>query len=211
MIITNERANTMKVYDSDIRNLLFRSFLSIDEYIKEKDTIIINEMDVCAGISRVDIAVVNGKIHGYEIKSKQDNLDRLPQQIESYNQIFDTMTIVAYEDHIEKIKAIVPKWWEIKCVTEKNNKIKFKNVRKGKKNSNINIYNVAMLLWKDEMIDLLLTYSNITKGYKSKTRSELSKMIEKNIDSKIILDYVRHALKSRQDWRAVPLQTLSGD
>lgn len=201
----------MKIYDSDIRSLLLNSFLEIDEYINEEDTVVINELDVCSGISRIDVAVINGKIHGYEIKSMQDNLDRLPYQIESYNQIFDTMTIVAYEDHIKKIKAIVPKWWEIKAISQKNEQFIMKTVRSGKQNSNINIHNVAMLLWKDEMIDLLLSHSNLTRGYKSKTRNELAKLIEKHIDSTVILDYVRNTLKYRQDWKAVSLQMLNDD
>lgn len=206
-----ERMIVMKIYDSDIRSLLLDSFLEIDEYTNEEDTVVINELDVCSGISRVDIAVINGKLHGYEIKSMQDNLDRLPYQMESYNQIFDTMTIVAYEDHIKKIKAIVPKWWEIKSVSHKKEQFILKTIRLGKQNSNINVYNVAMLLWKDEMIDLLLSHSNIIKGYKSKTRSELAHMIEQYIDTQIVLDWVRNTLKNRQGWKAVSLQMLNDD
>ncbi len=201
----------MKIYDSDIRSLLLNSFLEVDEFISEEDTVVIHELDVCSGISRVDIAVINGKLHGYEIKSMQDNLDRLPFQIESYNQVFDTMTIVAYEDHIKKIKTIVPKWWEIKCVSSKEDKFIMKTVRQGKQNSNINVYNVAMLLWKDEMIDLLLTHGDIIKGYRSKTRNDLAKMIEQHVSYHDVLDYVRHTLKYRQGWRAASLQMLNDD
>lgn len=195
----------MKIYDADIRRILFDSFLSELDYIKEPDTVIINELDVCSGVSRIDIAVINGKIHGYEIKSKQDNLERLPSQIESYNCVFDTITIVTYKSHLEKIKTIVPKWWGIKCIYEKNGNIILKNIRKARENSNIKIQNVAMLLWKDEMIDLLLNYSDITKGYKSKTRTDLSYLIQKYVDSSIVQEYVRNILKNRKDWKAVPL------
>ena len=196
----------MKIYDADIRKLLFDSFLKEQDYIKEPDTVIINELDVCAGVSRADIAVVKGKIHGYEIKSKQDNLERLPSQIESYNLVFNTMTIVTYESHLKKVKEIVPKWWGIKCVYEENSEIMLKNIRKPKENSNINIQNIAMLLWKDEMIDLILNHSKITKGYKSKTRYDLSQLIKQNIDSSTVQEYVRTVLKTRTNWKAVPLK-----
>lgn len=109
----------MKIYDVDIRKILYSSFLAEKEFIEEADTVIINELDVCAGVSRADIAVVNGKIHGYEIKSKQDNLERLPGQVENYNRVFDTMTIVTYKGHLDKVRNIVPKWWGIKCIDEK--------------------------------------------------------------------------------------------
>lgn len=196
----------MKIYDADIRRILFNSFLEEKDYIEEPDTVIINELDVCAGISRADIVVVNGKIHGYEIKSKQDNLERLPGQIESYNCVFDTMTIVTYKSHLEKVRAIVPKWWGIICIYEKNEEVMLKNIRKPKENSNINIQDVAMLLWKDEMIDLLLNHSGVTRGYKNKTRFDLSYIIQQNVDCDIVQEYVRNVLKNRKDWKAVPLK-----
>lgn len=201
----------MKIYDVDIRKILYSSFLAEKEFIEEADTVIINELDVCAGVSRADIAVVNGKIHGYEIKSKQDNLERLPGQVENYNRVFDTMTIVTYKGHLDKVRNIVPKWWGIKCIDEKKGEVVLKNVRKPKENSNINIQNVAMLLWKDEMIDLLLSYSDIRSGYKNKSRYELSCMIRNNIDGCQVKDYVRNVLKNRSDWKAVPLQLLDDD
>lgn len=196
----------MKIYDKDIRKMLFDSFLKEKEYIEEPDTVVINELDVCAGVSRADIAVVNGKIHGYEIKSKQDNLERLPGQVSCYNRVFDTMTIVTYKSHLTKVRAIVPKWWGIKCIEEKRGEVILKNVRPPKENSNIDIQSVAMLLWKDEMIDLLLNNSNITSGYKSKSRYELSGMIQQHIEANIVQEYVRNVLKTRIDWKAVPLK-----
>lgn len=196
----------MKIYDADIRKVLFDSFLMEKDYIEEPDTVIINELDVCAGVSRADIAVVNGKIHGYEIKSKQDNLERLPGQIECYNRVFDTMTIVTYKSHLAKVKDLVPKWWGIKCIDEKKGKIVLKDIRKSKENSNVNIQNVAMLLWKDEMIDLLLSRSDITSGYKNKSRYQLSCMIQQHVDSDVVQEYVRSVLKNRSDWKAVPLK-----
>ncbi len=201
----------MKIYDSDIRCLLFSKFKEIDEFTSADDTVVINELDICNGVSRADIAVVNGKLHGYEIKSQQDNLERLPLQMESYNLVFDTMTVVAFESHIEKIKHIVPSWWGIKCVTQRNGHIKLKNIRKGKINKNINIHCLAQLLWKEEMIELLQTYGNAQKGYKNKSRYELSTIIEREINYFTVKDYVRETLKSRVEWKAVPLQRLNGD
>ena len=195
----------MKIYDADIRKILFNSFLKEKDYIEGPDTIVINELDVCAGASRVDIAVINGKIHGYEIKSKQDNLERLPSQIESYNSIFDTMTIVTYKSHLNKIKTIVPRWWGIKYIDDKNGNIILKNVRKAKENSNIIIQNVAMLLWKDEMIDLLSNFSDVNASFRDRTRYDLSYMIQQYVDSNTVKNYVRNTLKSRENWKAVPL------
>jgi hypothetical protein len=200
----------MKIYDADIRKLLVESFCKVDEYIRE-DTIFVNEMDICGGLSRVDIAVINGKLHGYEIKSKQDNLDRLPLQVESYCRVFDTMSIVAYESHLEGLKVIVPSWWGIKCISEKKGKAVLKSVRKEKINKGIDIQAVALLLWKPEMVDLLTTYGNISRGFASKSREQLSKMIVNNVNCCVVNDYVKGALKSRSNWKAEKLQVPCDD
>lgn len=181
----------MKIYDADIREKLIASFTQEEEFIGEEDTIVVNELDVCKGISRIDVAVINGAMHGYEIKSAQDNLERLPMQIDSYNRVFDKMTIVAYESHIPKVIDLIPKWWAITEVKEDKNGLVFTKIRKGKRNSNTKIENVAMFLWRDEMIDLLLNHSDVRKGYKSKSRSALSKMIEENIEADVVKEYVR--------------------
>jgi len=60
------------------------------------------------GDARIDLAVVNGKLHGYEIKSDADTLKRLPAQAEVYSAVFDLVTIVVGEHHLDTVRAIVP-------------------------------------------------------------------------------------------------------
>jgi len=38
------------------------------------NTIIVDKLPICWGDTRVDIAVVNCSLHGYEIKSDRDNI-----------------------------------------------------------------------------------------------------------------------------------------
>ena len=197
----------LKIYDSDIRKILYENFIKRKSYLSTP-TIVVDEMDICAGNSRVDIAVINGSLHGYEIKSKQDSLERLPGQIKDYNKIFDTMTIVGFENHIEKINILVPEWWEIKSVKETDGGIKLSTVRRGKRNKNVDINSLVLLLWRDEMINIIINHSNIFKGYKSKTRRQLGQLIVKNIDKNSIINFVRETLKSRNSWKAVPIQQL---
>jgi hypothetical protein len=88
--------------DSDIRKLL-HTYLK-RENKKYKDTIIVDEFDLCSGLSRIDIAVVNGVIHGYEIKSEEDTLNRLPNQIIYYNKSLEKISIATNKSHLEKIR-----------------------------------------------------------------------------------------------------------
>ena len=68
--------------DSDIRAVP-RSSLFF-KHLDEADTVVIEELGLCRGQVRVDVAVVNGLLHGYEIKSDRDSLRRLGVQVEVY-------------------------------------------------------------------------------------------------------------------------------
>lgn len=135
-----------KLKDSDIRRLLKKKLTSIDEFRLDPSTIVIDELDVCSGLARVDVAVVNGKLHGFEIKSERDNLDRLSSQIELYSKVFNMVTLVVSESHLSKAKEMVPKWWGIDCVKISNSNVSIKHVRKAKANKHIDINELGRLL-----------------------------------------------------------------
>ncbi|WP_148866666.1 sce7726 family protein [Thermosediminibacter litoriperuensis] len=199
----------MRIYDSDIRKALYREFVKFEDFISDPTTKIINEMDVCFGISRIDIAVINGKINGYEIKSEQDTLERLPLQIDSYNKVFDTVTIIVGKKHLKNVIEIVPEWWGIYYiyVAEDRKTLVLERKRESKINNHVDVFYLLQLLWKDELLRLL-SLNGIEKGVKSKTRIDLCKLVAKSIKENIIKDFVRTTLKSRKTWRAVPLQQL---
>ena len=67
--------------DIDVRTVLAAEVAR--RYKGDADTLIIHELGVCSGDARIDLAVVNGKLHGYEIKSDADTLKRLPAQAEA--------------------------------------------------------------------------------------------------------------------------------
>ena len=200
----------MKIYDSDIRDLLTKKFLNTKCYTSDPTTTIIHEMDVLSGTSRVDIAVVNGQLHGYEIKSECDTLERLPAQIEAYNLIFDTLTIVAGENHVPKILDIAPNWWGVYSVIKDEKKASLKRMRQPKKNKEVNPFYISQLLWKAELVELLNNHG-ITKGLKSKTRFALGQKVVEKIPDQVIKNFVRLKLKSREDWKAVQLQQIYDD
>ncbi|MFH2029620.1 MAG: sce7726 family protein [Bacteroidota bacterium] len=68
-----------------------------------------DELDLCSGLSRIDVAVINGVIHGYEIKSEEDTLKRLPIQMSFYNKSLEKITVATNPVHLNKIKEFVPK------------------------------------------------------------------------------------------------------
>src|SRR5579859_6616820 len=95
--------------DIDIRQTLMNEMCRLHQ--GDSETLIVEELGLCQGIARVDLAVVNGSLHGYEIKSERDTLARLPGQTDIYNRALDFVTLVIAPIHSEKIGNIVPSWW----------------------------------------------------------------------------------------------------
>src|SRR5258708_2969717 len=91
----------------------------------DEETLVIDQLVLCEGDARIDIAVVNGTLSGYEIKSSADTLQRLPNQVAVYGRLFDQITLVSSESHIEKAQCIIPPWWGITAVLEIDKNIQF--------------------------------------------------------------------------------------
>jgi hypothetical protein len=62
------------VRDHEIRASLLATLER--QFAGDPETLIVPEMHVHRGASGVDVAVVNGALRGYEIKSKRDTLER---------------------------------------------------------------------------------------------------------------------------------------
>ncbi len=68
-----------------------------------EDAVLINEMVVGGFSRRADIAVANGKLMVFEIKSDLDTLRRLPGQLEVYQQRFDKVTVVTTSRFVKEV------------------------------------------------------------------------------------------------------------
>lgn len=87
---------------------------------------IFEEFGVRHGTVRIDLAIINGVMHGYEIKSDRDTLSRLPEQMNKYNAVFDKITLVVGKRHLYNAINIVPDWWGIVVAKiDTNNEIAF--------------------------------------------------------------------------------------
>ena len=61
---------------------------------------------------------VTEQLIGYEIKSDQDNYQRLEQQVKAYDFFFDKNYIVIGKSRKNSIKRHIPDEWGLICVTE---------------------------------------------------------------------------------------------
>lgn len=85
--------------DQDVRFAVHHKLLK--ESHLDPDCLVVDEFSISLGASRADIAVINGVIHGYELKSEYDSLERLPLQIKHYSSVMDKVTLVVAEKHLE--------------------------------------------------------------------------------------------------------------
>lgn len=185
--------------DIEIRKELHQNFFYA--YKNDCDTKIINELGVCQGTVKIDVAIINGSLIGYEIKSEQDNLLRLPTQIENYNKVFDYLNIVINEKHLDQVIDLIPAYWGIIQIKKSTDGfIKCEVYREAQKNSCSDPYSVIQLLWRDECLNILHEL-NLLKGMKSKPRIEIWKKICQSVDADQVNDYVRKYIKARPPWK----------
>jgi len=193
--------------DIDIRNFLNSVILA--KHKSDTDTKIISELDICYGDARIDLAVINSIITGYEIKSDSDTLQRLPKQIELYSKVFDKVNIVSGKVYIDKILNLVPEWWGVIEIISDNIGITGYNaIRQPALNKSIDAYSLSQLLWKSEALELLGRYS-LSKGLSNKTIKTLWIAISNNISLANIQEFVRFKLKNRLNCRTVKPVRLS--
>src|SRR6266700_4270016 len=140
--------------DADVRRVL-RQRLDAS-YGADANTVIVEELGLCRGTVRADVAVINGILKGYEIKSERDTLTRLANHAGTYSRVLDTLTIVVADRHMESTERIVPKWWGIEVATTDNDSaLRLHSVRDEGRNQEVDAFALVQLLWRGEALSLL--------------------------------------------------------
>lgn len=184
--------------DRDVREAI-RAQLEAD-HSDDKDTFIVEEMGIWSGSVRVDVAVINGELSGFELKSAKDTLTRLPQQSHLYNDVFDRMTIVTADNHLKGCLGMVPEWWGVTIATSHpSGGVGLTHWRKPLLNPSQNSLQIVRLLWKEEAMQVLDRHG-LVKGLKSKPVHAAHNRIAEELPLEVIKNEVRSCLKSRENW-----------
>ncbi|WP_435634969.1 sce7726 family protein [Pseudomonas solani] len=194
----------METRDVEIRHHFHLKKLR--HYHECPNTLVIDELGIAHGKNRADIAVLNGTIHGYEIKSSKDTLSRLPEQIGEYSRCFEKVSVIAAPNHIEKLLDILPEWCGL-IVATKGSKgaITFKTLRRARKNPEVDIYAMAHFLWRKEIIDILQSLGIAEKNIKA-SREKLYNLLPSNTSTSELTQWIKEKFISRTEWRAAGLQ-----
>lgn len=200
--------NTISTNDIIIRSALKEKLTN--RHKQDEKVRIIEEFGVQHGAARIDIAIINGVMHGYEIKSDQDTLQRLPEQINVFNSVFDKMTLVVGKNHLYQAINIVPEWWGITIAKIGNDGSVIFNIIRGEEfNKNQDSVSVARLLWREEALKIL-EKNNEANGFYSKPRNLIYEKLAGVLNQKTLNEEVRETLFLRTDWRPDAPLILNG-
>ncbi len=167
---------------------------------------IVDELSLCTGAARVDLAVVNGSISGYEIKSAADTLNRLPRQRTVYNRALEFVVLVCDETHVAAARRRVPAWWGLWLAHADASgamadvAMRFTELRRAMPNPKLDVRATAELLWRDEAVALLRAHDRRMPP-KSATRARIWDRLVLELTPAELLAGVRTALKERSTWR----------
>jgi hypothetical protein len=185
--------------DLEIRTAL-RQKLSV-LHGEDPETSIVEELGLRHGAIRVDLAVVNGILHGYELKSDSDRLDRLPRQCEAYGAVFDRMTLVVGRRLAKRAVEMVPEWWGIELAeSDATGRVQFATQRHSFENPAPEPLAIAKLLWRDEALSLLIELGQ-ARGVLSKPRSHVYARLADVSELDFLRYRVRDRLRNRAGWR----------
>lgn len=185
--------------DYEIRQALVRSLEAA--YKDDPEHKIIEELGINYGSVRADVAVINGIMDCYEIKSDRDTLQRLPGQIRGYNAVFDKVTLVVGFAHIYEALEMIPDWWGVTIAkTNSNGSIVFSVIRDARANTNKDKDTIARLLWREEALRILED-KHQDVGVRSKPKAVIYDRLTSVLDVEELSFIVRQSLRSRPMWR----------
>jgi hypothetical protein len=196
---------TARTTDLEIRGALHSRCLRRAR--RDPNTLVVEELGLAHSKRRIDVAVINGSIHGYEIKSDRDNLKRFPEQLHIYRTSLQKLTIVTSSKHVSGLMQILPSWCGVKVATRaRRGGVVFEDLQRPASNPDADRVMVAHLLWRDEVVRLL-TSLGCKPSELRMPRKELYRLLADKMEMNEITTSIRTAMAGRQGWRCPPVRT----
>jgi len=174
------------------------------QHAGESDTRIVEEMGLWSGAVRIDLAVINGELGGYELKSDRDTLDRLPVQAAMYSRVFDKMNLVVGSRYAGKVRPLIPEWWGITVVTKIGCNLELFSARRCHDNPDPDPLLLARLLWKPECLGILDDIGS-ARGWRAKPVAALHTRLVEVLPIDQLRERIRKTLKLRPNWLRQPV------
>jgi hypothetical protein len=185
----------MSTYEPHLRQAVH--LYAARAYGHDTTAVIADEVEIGRGRARADVAVVNGELHAYELKSDHDSLRRLPTQLQVYAEAFPYVWIAASDRHLNACAAASPSWIGILAVVAGADEAQL--VREARPSPHWRATQMAELLWRDE-IKTSLAEREALGGLRTATRSTLANHLARLLTIEELSAEVRKHLKGRLAW-----------
>lgn len=189
---------------------LRRSLISklLEEH-RHDDVVIVEEFGVASGASRIDVALLNGHIHGFEIKSDYDRLDRMEHQLQKFSAVCQKLTFVVGRRYVSSVLRATPHWCGVIVAYRHSTGVRFVTLRRSKLNPADDPEALARLLWRAEANALLVSIGVLPS--QNRRRAEVWAKVVATLSVMEVRRAVVRALKQRAIARLAPLQMSCGD
>lgn len=152
---------------------------------------------------RADLALANGRLVGFEIKSEKDSLKRWVSQMNAYLNVFDEVWLCVHGKHLEAALRITPKNIGIIVV---DNFESLTVVRFAKRHTLNNAYDLSGLLWRDELNILAKLHGIQIKS--RTTKNEVREILANDLGIELIRAFVLQQLKIRKGYQISSVSPL---
>ncbi|WP_324670631.1 sce7726 family protein [Hymenobacter sp. GOD-10R] len=173
--------------DPEIRALLY-PLLQDGVYVDELPT----------GTTRADVVHITPTfMHCYEVKGDADTLKRVLPQLKCYGVVYDLVTFVVTERHVEKLLPMLPAWVGVMVASAEG----VRTHRPALYNSAVERAHLAGLLLREEVQQYLMTLG--LKGASQLRRRELVRILAQthSIPLSGLAQFVRERLIARMPQR----------
>lgn len=195
--MTSNSSPGEKQIKSELRRQVLRG------HISNQESLVVDELGLLHAQGRIDVAVINGCVHGYEIKSASDTLKRLPRQLEIYCQCLHKLTLVIDTHHLIACEKQLPEWCGIfEAVRGPRGGMRFRRIRIAQWNPHLDPFTLAHLLWRDEACQALLNLG-VNKQHLKRPRKDLYQMLVNQISISELTKLIKQSMIQRQNWRAL--------
>lgn len=160
---------------------------------------LVEELGIDHGKCRIDVALVDRFLFGFEIKGPQDTLGRLERQVSYYDRVLDFSCLVTVERHLERALRELPIHWGIFTVIPTGPEFRIAPVRTPTKNPHTDAFTVAQLLWRDEALDCLVA-RGIDRGVRTKPAAAIHARLAKELSFDELREIVTEQLRVRTCW-----------
>lgn len=208
-ICVNESTTVMPVANQEVTEQFLRDAVKsgLPALVRSRSrALVVEEMEVCLGRARVDLAVIADHLIGIEIKGPKDDVSRLPGQARAYSKCFDRVVLVVHESLAANAMPLVPGWWGLVVTLQKDGVFSYEFERRPRPNPDLDMDSLLSLLWRDEVAAVLVELHGeppSPNASKKKIRDELLSRFELSQLHGAALN----KLRDRSNWRTVPVHS----